>query len=456
MNYLRVILALHGLLIPPIVCNLAAAEWNVGVGRVVITPQEPTWLGGYASRDHAAEGVETDLLAKALAIDSKSGVRLVLITCDLGSISADLTDHVREAAFQQFGLPRDALVINVSHTHCAPEIAAHRNVIHDLSDAENDKLERYIRTELEPKLLQVVGDAISDLKPAKLLLSQSTAEFASNRRFPTKKGFINRQNPDGVVDHQVPVMQITSTVGTLRAVLFSYACHNTTLDYYQYCGDYAGFAQRYIEQAHPGVTALFMMGCGGDQNPYPRRGPQRLDYCHQHGRELAEAVDKAMNGDPSEVHGPLRIASETVMLDLEPLPSVDKLKEDASGPPGVKQRKAAYLLSQLEKHGKIELQQPCPLSAARFGDELLLLFFSGETVVDYSLRSKREFAGPFVYVAGYCNDVFGYLPSCRVLKEGGYESRTSVVHQLVPAPFAESVEDRVMQSMHRLVEKVSE
>lgn len=451
-----VIVALFSLLV---VCaaQLHAAEWKVGVGRTNITPTEPTWLSGYASRNHPAEGVAQELFAKALAFESNSGVRLVLVTCDLGSIYMDLTSAVREAAFQQFGLPREAIVINVSHTHCAPEIAAERKVISNyLSDTESDKLDQYIREELQPKLIQLVGHALADMKPAKLRLSPSTAAFASNRRLPTKNGFINRQNPEGVVDHQVPVLQVTTPEGKLRAVLFGYACHNTTLRFYQYCGDYAGFAQENIERTHPGATALFMMGCGGDQNPYPRHGPRGLEYCQRHGMALAGAVEKALQGRQTEVHGPLRLASETVQLKLEPLPSREQLEKDAAGAAGVAKRKANYLLTRLRKHGKIEQEQPCPLFAARFGDELLLLGFSGETVVDYSIKSKVEFAGPFVWVAGYCNDVFAYLPSRRVLKEGGYEGRESIVHQLTPTPFAESVEDNVMGGMRRLVRKVKD
>ena len=86
------------------------------------------------------------------------------------------------------------------------------------------------------------------------------------------------------MDHDVPVLRVDTPEGKLRAVLFGYACHNTTLSFYKFCGDYAGFAQHYLEAAHPDVTALFLLGCGGDQNPYPRR---TLELAQQHGRSLA-------------------------------------------------------------------------------------------------------------------------------------------------------------------------
>jgi len=435
---------------------LAAAEWNVGLAKTVITPSEPTWLSGYGSRSKPAEGKVHDLYAKAVAFESSDGTRLVLVTCDLGSVYQGLTDEVARETKKRWGLAKSNLVINVSHTHCAPEVAIERIVFHNLTDAEEAKLQKYIDTELTPKLIELVGAALDDLSPAILTAGSSAAEFASNRRTPTETGFTNSPNPDGVTDHDVPVMQVKSPDGTLRGVLFGYACHNTTLSFYKYCGDYAGFAQYAIEQAHPGAIALFVMGCGGDQNPYPRHGPQGLDHCESHGRALAAAVERAIEGDQTEVHGPLRVAYEDVTLDLEPLPPISQLEQQAAGSrDGYPTRKARYLLDQLKQHGEIPLTQNCPLQAARFGDELLFVFISGETVVDYSRKSKVMFVGPMVWVAGYCNDVFAYLPSYRVLQEGGYEGRTGIVHQLVATPFDTTVEDRVIGGIRRVVENVS-
>ncbi len=432
------------------------AEWKAGIAKVVITPGEPTWLSGYSNRDKPAQGKVHDLYAKAAAFESPDGTRLVLVACDLGSVYQALTDKVAAAAQQRYQLPPANLVINVSHTHCAPEVAAERIVFHDLTQSEEAKLQKYIDHELQPKLIELIGAAIEDLKPARLTLSQSSAAFGSNRRLFRDGTVVNDRNPDGVTDHDVPVMRILSPDGTLRGILFGYACHNTTLAFYQYCGDYAGFAQENIEKAHPGTIAMFVMGCGGDQNPYPRHGPDGLDHCRHHGRELADAVERALASDQTEIHSGLRVSREVVTLDLEPLPPVAQLEKEAEGPNGHPRRKARYLLDQLKQHGKVELTQSCPIQAARFGRELVFITVSGETVVDYSRKPKAEFAGPMVWVAGYCNDVFAYLPSLRVLQEGGYEGRTGIVHQLVATPFAPSVEDRVMGGIRKAVARVSD
>ncbi|MEZ6147393.1 MAG: neutral/alkaline non-lysosomal ceramidase N-terminal domain-containing protein [Planctomycetaceae bacterium] len=113
----------------------SAAEWQVGLGSVVITPESPTWLSGYGSRDHVAEGKVHDLFAKAVAFEDERGERLVLVTCDLGSVYQGLTDQVAKGTDERWGLSKERLVINVSHTHCAPEVAIERIVFHHLSDA---------------------------------------------------------------------------------------------------------------------------------------------------------------------------------------------------------------------------------------------------------------------------------------------------------------------------------
>jgi hypothetical protein len=432
-----------------------APDLKVGLAKVVITPAEPLWLSGYASRTKPAEGKVHDLFAKAIAFEDADGTRLVLVTLDLGSVSEAITEPVAARCQQRFNLPRASLILNVSHTHCAPEVAAEREVFHALPAEEEAKLKKYIAT-LRDQLVDLVGAALKDLQPSKISLGFSSTDFASNRRLPTEKGFINSQNPDGVTDRSVPVLKI-ERAGKVRGLVFGYACHNTTLNFQQFCGDYAGFAQAELEAKYPDALALFVMGCGGDQNPYPRHGPRGLDHAKQHGKSLADAVDKALSGTLTPVRGPLRLAYTVTQLDLEPIPAAARLRVDANNPDPLVRRKARYLLAELETKKEIDPHQRCPLHAVKFGDDLLLLAVSGETVVDYSLRCKKDFADKAakVWVAGYCDDVFAYLPSKRVLQEGGYEGRDGIVHQLTPSPFLPTVEDRVMGAITKLVEEVT-
>jgi hypothetical protein len=304
---------------------------------------------------------------------------------------------------------------------------------------------------LEKKLVVLIGKALANLKPARLGYSHARAGFAMNRRLLTPKGYQINANPDGPVEHEVPVLRIDGPDGKLRAVLFGYACHNTTLSFYEFCGDYAGYAQEYLEQARPGTTALFMSGCGGDQNPYPRG---TLELAKQHGRALANAVEAALLPKPRPVRGPLKAAFEEVTLQLVPPAGRDQLFKLKESEDKYDRRRAEILLEELEKTGKIKSTYSYPIQVVQFGGDLTMVALAGEVVVDYALRLKKEFPGQPLWVAGYSNDVFGYVPSVRVLKEGGYEGGGAMRFTRLPGPFAPSVEERIVSTVHRLVQQV--
>jgi hypothetical protein len=106
----------------------------------------------------------------------------------------------------------------------------------------------------------------------------------------------------------------------------------------------------------------------------------------------------------------------------------------------------------LEKEGSIPATVPCPIQVVRFGEDLSIVAIAGEVVIDYALRLKEEFAGERLWVAGYSNSVPAYIPSERVLKEGGYEGGTAMVYFGIHGPFRPGVENRVVGAVQRLME----
>src|SRR5437899_110547 len=234
----------------------AEAGFKAGVATRLITPSEPMWLAGYGSRNHPAEGKEQDLYVKAVALEDRAGHKLVLMTSDLVGIPRPLAEAVTAAVQRQTGLPRASLMLSVSHTHCGPVVRGSLNDMYNMPPEEWRKVEAYTE-QLRGWMIETIVNAVHDLKPAHLAAGKGTARFAVNRRKPTPSGFVNDANPGGPVDHDVPVLKVESPDGKLRAVVFGYACHNTTLQFYRWCGDYAGFAMADLEAKHPGVTALF-------------------------------------------------------------------------------------------------------------------------------------------------------------------------------------------------------
>ncbi|MCB1125547.1 MAG: neutral/alkaline non-lysosomal ceramidase N-terminal domain-containing protein [Verrucomicrobiae bacterium] len=252
----------------------AAAGLRAGVARIDITPDLPFWLTGYASRSRPATNVAQRISAKALALDDGNGGRIVLVTTDLIGIPAYICEEASAAIRQRTDWRRDQVLFNASHTHAGPMIWANLQVMFDLNPEDETRARDYART-LAHKLTEVASQAVGNLAAAQVAFGQGEAGFATNRREFTPDGVRIGVNPSGAMDHSVPVLRVTSESGKLLAVVFGYACHNTTLggDCYAVHGDYAGRAQAALEAAHPGTTAMFLMLCGGDQNPHPRAAP---------------------------------------------------------------------------------------------------------------------------------------------------------------------------------------
>jgi predicted amidohydrolase len=433
------------------VTDCRAAQWKAGTSSTVITPRESTWMAGYAARTKPSEGIAQELYAKALAIEDGTGKKFVIVTTDLIGVPRPLRDYLEKEVQSKYGLEPASLLINASHTHCGPELRASKASLYGL-DQERIQQSQRIMEELQTKLVELIGEALGRLSPANIAYCHARCGFAMNRRLPSPTGFQNSPNPDGPVDHDVPVLRVDGPDGKLRAVLFGYSCHNTTLSFYQFCGDYAGYAQEYIEAEHPGITALFMQGCAGDQNPYPRG---KLEQAQHHGRSLANAVEAALLPKPRPISGPIRTALESVELQFAPPPGRDELNQLKQSDDKADVRRANVLLDELDHTGAIRDTYAYLVQAVSFGDDLTMVALAGEVVVDYSHRLKRELAGDSaIWIAGYSNDVFGYVPSVRVLREGGYEGGGAMRYTTLAGPFAESVEERIVAKVHELTRRV--
>jgi hypothetical protein len=434
---------------------LVAADLQAGVARLKITPSGPFWMSGYASRTRPSEGVEQDLWAKALALRDGGGGHVVLVTTDLIGLPRAVSDEVAARVEARFRVTRAQLVLGASHTHCGPAVRQNLAVLYDFDEESRRRVDAY-GAELVDRLVQVVGEALESLAPARLSVGHGSVAFAANRRERTPEGIRIGVNPAGPVDHDVPVLRVSAEAdGSLRAVLFGYACHNTTLggDFYRMGGDYAGYAQAEIERAHPGATALFLMLCGGDQNPSPRGS---LDLARQHGEALAGEVGRVLGSRLAPARPPIRTAVETIPLDFAPHTRAT-FEQERADPDTFRQRRARLMLAAYDA-GRPVRQEPYPVQAVRFGQDLTLIALGGEPVVDYALRAKRELRvrvrGEDLIVAGYCHDVMGYIPSRRVLLEGGYEPVGSTVYYGLPGPFAESVEGRIFAAVRRVARRV--
>jgi neutral ceramidase len=433
-------------------CTMASAAWQAGVTKADITPAEFVPLAGYGGKTRMSQRVEHPIWLKALAMKDESGATSVLVTADLVGLSDKMIAVIAKNAAEKHGVARERLILNTSHNHSCPVTEDVLWLYYEFTPEEAAAKDRYTAM-VYAKYDEVIGAAIASLAPAELAFEQGLAGVAVNRR--RSRGPESRAL-GGQVDQDVPVITVKSG-NDLKAIVFGYSCHTTALGGLSINGDYAGYAQLELEKSFPGSVALFVQNCGGDANPLPRiRGKdvEATELASMYGRILAEAVRQVIAGAMKPLSGPIRAAIGETELELQPGIPLDELKQRIPNLTGMPKREFEHFIRQYETLGSPRDRVKYPIQVWRIGADFTFIALTGETVVDYSLKFKAAYGWNNTWVCGYNNDLTSYIPSLRVLKEGGYEGTTGMFEYGHRAPYTETVEERITTKVKELVERV--
>ena len=428
----------------------AAETWKAGAAKANITPDSPMWMAGYAARTKPSEGKMTDLWAKALVIEDAKGKKAVLVTLDLVGVERQLSVPICKELQTKYKLDRSQIALNCSHTHSGPVVARNLRPMHEysLEKSQQELIHKYA-DKLQSAVVEAVGQAIENLKPAKLEWGSGKTDFAVNRR-ANKEAEVPMLREQGKLlgpsDHDVPVLAVRNANGKLLALAFGYACHATVLSGYEWSGDYPGFAQIEIEKAHPDCVALFWAGCGADQNPIPRR---QRELAEKYGKQLAAAVEEVLAKPLTPIEPRLATSYVEAELAFAKLPTRDELMQQTNDTNKYIAMRAKMLLEDIDAGKPLKQHYPYPIQLWQLGETIDWFFLGGEVVVDYALRIKAELGEPKTWVAGYSNDVMAYIPSRRVLTEGGYEGGGAMVYYGQPTVWSEQVETTIMNEVKR-------
>lgn len=398
-----------------------SADWMAGTARIKITPETPLVLSGYAGRTDPSTSIKHDLWAKALVLEDESGKRVAIITTDLAGIYADMATGIYAGIEQKTGIKESDVLLTWSHTHSGPRLSMKDKPYPGVSEEDTANTVRYTQA-LQAQLIELVESASQNLQAADLSWGTGFVPFVMNRRQRTPEGVRLNPNPSGHVDRSMPCMKVTAADGGLLAGLFQVACHNTTLTgkNHAVCGDYAGFAQVHIEEQYPNSNAMFMTGCAGNANPYPRG---TMEIAEEHGRTVAREVCRLLGEDLAPIHGPLVTASGKARLTLQASKSIEELEEIVAHGPSWLTGNARKMADAIKAGESLPTHFAAPVSVWQFGEDLTLVGLSGEVVSGYVLSIQNSIGHRKLWIGSYCHDYYGYLPSAQIVRDGGYETR---------------------------------
>ena len=421
--------------------------WKAGVARTIITPEEPMWMAGYASRNKPSEGILHDLWAKALALEDANGQRVVILTTDLLGFPKEMSDRIRDQIEIKYGLTRSQIILSSSHTHSGPVLMDALFDIYPLDERQLSIIKKY-SDNLENIIIQLTGEAIRSMVPAEVFAQNGVVRFQVNRRNNSEATLIQQTELKGPNDHSVPVIKVASTAGEIMALIFGYACHPTVLSFYQFSGDYPGFAQIELEKRYPGATAMFFQGAGADQNPMPRR---TVSLARQYGMELAAAVERVLDEEMRKLEPSISTAYTEVNLSFSTPPTRDELVKIEQEATGYQKRWASNQLTGLKEKGSFPSSYPYPVQIWKLGDQPVMIL-GGELVIQYAIELKILF-GHDIFVMGFANDVMSYIPSETILKEGGYEGESSQRVYGMPAKWESGIQEMILNAFRKMATK---
>jgi len=364
-----------------------AGALKVGIAAVDITPTESVYMQGFSGRDkNPSTGVYKEIEASCVVFDN--GVtRVGLMAIDVCKTDVSQVAKVREVA-EKLSIPPQHMMINSSHSHCGPKVMGNQNP-------------DYVPI-FEERICGLLQTAVDDLQEATLDYTVGLSTMAVNRRQLNEEGkYIGmRPEPRKPIDPEVPVLRVLSPDGQVRAVIFGYACHPTTMGGYEIGPDFVGYARDWIEAAYPGAMAMFIQGCGGDIKPRYSLPSGRFGYVLLEAKETVAEVGHELG----------RAVIAATAVPPSPLGTYLGGRSGMAGIPTVKQ------VEDTPQGGLF----PIEVQVLRIGD-VYIVGLNGEILVEIGLHIKRELADLKMWVNGYCNRDLSYIANAAAWDEGGYE-----------------------------------
>ncbi|WP_417735917.1 neutral/alkaline non-lysosomal ceramidase N-terminal domain-containing protein [Rosistilla oblonga] len=440
--YVKSLTCLFIVLLSTVTFGQSDAIYQVGFAKVDITPDYPVRLNGFGFRREESEGVSQSVFARAMAISQTDAPPLVIIAVDNLGLRLPQVDRIAEQLKQSRGLPRENFALTFSHSHCAPKVnGASDNIFSQAIPPEHQEhLDRYSE-EIIGLIVQAATEAIDSRQPATLHRSTGTVGFAKNRR-----------PMGGPTDHDLPTLIARDpNTQAVRGVYVSYACHCVTLRFNQISGDWAGYAAEGIERQFPDSVALVSIGAGSDQNPIDM-SVDDVSIAQRQGAEIASEVKRLAETKALPISGPLSAQLQRISLPLNPLPSREQFAELAEKNSNAAVRyNATTQLAKLDRGEPLLTEIDYPIQTFVFGNSLCMSFLAGEVCVDYSIRLKSEIDRKRYWLNTYSNDFCSYIPSERLVGEGGYGGGAEVPYFALPTTLAAGLEQRIVDEVHRQV-----
>ncbi len=428
---------------------------KAGFARVSITPPIGTRMLGFGGRDRAkgCEGIHDDVFARALFLQHGDECAMI-VAYDLCFFGRAEADRIRGALGRALNLAPRQILLNFSHTHVGPCTATWGFSGFDAPDI------LYMNA-VEQATVQAAQTARAGARKATIQAGRTETRLPVSRRKPNGKGGVEwRPYPEGTVCRSLPLCLLKDADGRVISLLYSVACHPSTTGGWQISADYPGVACRILDR-QLGLRdggSLFLQGCGGDAKACTiANGRDDVDVAwrtgswddvEQAGRIVADEVRRALDAGLRPVSPALAAAETQTVWPLLPTPARALLVSIAENPGAYELQRmwARRQIEILDRGGKLPTAADITLHGIRLGRGLRIAALEGEAVGELGLFVEAFYGSGTTFALGYTDGTQLYLPSERMLPEGGYEVESYYEYGF-PSPLAPGLQRILKKSL---------
>ena len=409
-------------------------QLKAGHAKKDITPRIPVPLGGYGNthlRIH--ESVETPICAVCVAVSDGENTAL-LYHLDLAGLPEAVVNACKKGIFEATGVPEDNILLNVTHTHSAPDL-----------HSKLDSIAEYT-SQLQQAIISLAPLALADMEEAALQIGSGRIENANFvRRYLLSDGSYGGDNfgdfeNNTILAHETEADNLMQVVRLARQqkkdiLLVNWQAHPHPMGgsaKKQLTSDIVGKLRAKTEDTH-GVLFAFYQGCAGNINSHSRVPGEGF------GRDavaitqnLAAGLDKILENMRPVKSGPVKVSTEIFYAPINH--AFDSRVDDAQkvldywqGKTGKEASPFArsmgfnsvYHASAVISRSKMAESLSYQIGAVSFGD-ICIVWAPNELFDATGLFLKSVLPYEMTFACGYTNGSHGYMPTIRAFHHGGY------------------------------------
>ena len=427
-----------------------------GISKETITPffkVNMVGFGGYFGEDFRT--IHDDLYAHAIVLEDDACNKALIVAMDVLFHGFTLTEEIMRFALEECGIPKQNVLLNYSHTHNGPALKGYERW------GYSPEYEEYLLAAIKRCILR----ADMNMFEGSAAYGAVEGEWNINRRLITDGVCEFRPNLGGDRDKELQLFRFTDKEGVTRGMVLGFSCHpSSTGMSFAISGEYPGRLCQLVDAMLYGCTSLFLQGSAGDtKSRYTVSGDGRgfrgapFFDVDQMASNMFEAVKRACLTNKF-LSLKLELAGRhfIIPLPLEAYPReyYEAKYRELSDTNRFLAACAQYVIDNYEN-----LDETLYLHASvlKLTGDMYIFAMGGEPSHDVKATLRNAFPDIKIVFVGYCDDI-AYIPSDRLIEEGGYEADGSVVEYRLKgrvAPGANEVLIRHFAENLRLIKEGS-